>query len=153
MRKLRKKWEGPFKRWDKRRIEVERGLMKTYGLKNKKELWKAATILRKIRKIARNLLAYSRPDKEQREKELMGRLRKYGLVKERATLDDVLSLKVVDILERRLQTVVWRKGLAKTVKEARQKIVHGHVMVGDRVITSPGYLVPVDEENKIMVRA
>ncbi|NPA86974.1 MAG: 30S ribosomal protein S4 [Candidatus Diapherotrites archaeon] len=149
MRRLRKKWVRPFKRWDKRRIIEERKLMKLYGLKNKKELWRAQAELRRIRAFARKLLPLSGPAREKGEKELLGRLYRLGLLPENATLDDVLSLTVSDLLERRLQTMVWRKGLARTVKQARQFIVHGHVYVGGRRVRSPSYWVKRGEENQI----
>jgi len=149
VRRLRKKWVRPFKRWDKRRIIEERKLMKLYGLKNKKELWRAQAELRRIRAFARKLLPLSGPAREKGEKELLGRLYRLGLLPENATLDDVLSLTVSDLLERRLQTMVWRKGLARTVKQARQFIVHGHVYVGGRRVRSPSYWVKRGEENQI----
>jgi len=143
------KFRRPYKRWDKTRIIEERGLMRTYGLKNKKELWRARAELRRIRANARALLAASGEEKERREKELLDRLYRLGLLPKDATLDDVLSLDIRDILERRLQTQVWRKGLARTIFQARQFVVHGHVFVGDRRVTVPSYWVHRDEEDKI----
>ena len=151
MRRLRKKWVRPFKRWDKRRIIEERKLLKFYGLKNKRELWRAQAELRRIRAFARKLLPLSGPEREKREKELLGRLYRLGLLPENATLDDVLSLTVRDILERRLQTIVWRKGFARTTKQARQFIVHGHVYVGGVRVRSPSYWVRREEENLITI--
>ena len=151
MRKLRKKWVRPFKRWDKARIREERRFMKLYGLKNKKELWRAQAELRRIRAFARRLLPLSGAYREVREKELLGRLYRLGLLDEKATLDDVLSLTTQDILERRLQTMVWRKGFARTVRQARQFIVHGHVYVGDVRVRSPSYWVKRGEENLIRI--
>ncbi len=151
MRWLRKKWVRPFKRWDKRRIIEERRLMKLYGLKNKRELWRAQAELRRIRAFARKLLPLSGPEREKGEKELLGRLYRLGLLPENATLDDVLSLTVNDILERRLQTIVWRKGFARTVKQARQFIVHGHVYVDGVRVRSPSYWVRRGEENLITI--
>ncbi len=151
MRRLRKKWVRPFKRWDKRRIIEERRLMKLYGLKNKRELWRAQAELRRIRAFARKLLPLSGPEREKREKELLGRLYRLGLLPENATLDDVLSLTVQDILERRLQTIVWRKGYARTVKQARQFIVHGHVYVDGVRVRSPSYWVRREEENLVTI--
>lgn len=145
------KYRRPFKRWDKARIVEERQIMRTYGLKNKKELWVARAELRRIRKIARDLLAASGEEKELREREFLGRLYRLGLLPRDATLDDVLSLTVQDILERRLQTMVWRKGMARTVKQARQFVVHGHVYVNGRRVTIPSYWVRRDEEDKITV--
>jgi small subunit ribosomal protein S4 len=83
------------------------------------------------------------------EGELVTRLKKIGLLPETAVLDDVLDLATEDILERRLQTIVFRKGLAKTIYQARQLITHGHVTIGNQRITVPSYIVAREEENNI----
>ncbi|MEZ0393953.1 MAG: 30S ribosomal protein S4 [Desulfurococcaceae archaeon] len=145
-KKSRRTWEGPRHPWRKDVLEQEAKLMGLYGLRNKRELWKAATIVRKIRHRARALLAMSPDVRAEEEKGLLERLYKLGLIDRGAKLDDVLSLKVENLLERRLQTVVYRKGLARTIYHARQLIVHGHIAVGGRRIRSPGYLVSRDEE-------
>ncbi|MFN3384470.1 MAG: 30S ribosomal protein S4, partial [Archaeoglobaceae archaeon] len=80
------------------------------------------------------------------------KLQKFGILKENATLDDVLDLSVENFLERRLQTIVFRQGLAKTVKQARQMIVHGHIEVDGRKVTCPSFIVLKDLESKIGVR-
>jgi len=102
---------------------------------------------------ARGLLAAPPDVRKERESILLGRLVRLGLLKEGATLDDVLSLKVEDLLERRLQTIVWRRGLAKTIHQSRQLIVHGHVTIGGRVVDRPGYLVSREEEQMVSVKA
>jgi small subunit ribosomal protein S4 len=149
MKRQKKKYETPKKPWDKERIEKEKKLKKEYGLKRKKEIWRAEALLRKYRRIARNLIA--KRDKEA-EKELIRKLNKLGLLDEKATLDDVLSLTVENILERRLQTIVFRKGLANSPKHARQLITHGHVFIEGRKIVYPSYLVKRGEEDKIVVQ-
>lgn len=148
-KRQRKLWEAPYKRWDKARILEEAAIMRTYGLKNKRELWRAKAELRRIRTTARRLLAATGPEKEKRQKELLERLYRLGLLPENATLDDVLTLDVRDLLERRLETVVWRKGLARTIWQARQFIVHGHVYVNGRRVTVPSYWVKRGEENAV----
>jgi small subunit ribosomal protein S4 len=120
-----------------------------YGLKNKRELWKARTELSRVRHQARSLLALRQEEREQKEPVLMNSLARIGLVKEGATLDDVLNLGINDLLSRRLQTLVQRKFSFKTPYHARQAIVHGHVTIGDRVITVPSYIVNVKEESTI----
>ncbi len=145
-KKLRKKYETPKKPYDKERLAEEKKLVKDYGLKNKRELWRAESMLRNFRRIAREL--QGKKD-EVKEKELINKLVKFGLVAPKATLDDVLELKESDILERRLQTIVFKRALAKTIKEARQYITHGHVYINKRKVWWPSYLVPVSEETKI----
>jgi small subunit ribosomal protein S4 len=148
MRRLKKKYETPLNPWDKERLEKERQLMKTYGLKKKQELWRTEALLKKYRKIARSLIA--KRDKE-KEKTLIEKLNKIGVLSGDATLDDVLSLTVENFLERRLQTILFRKGMAKSIKHARQLITHGHVIIDGKKIVYPSYLVPVSEEEKIQV--
>jgi small subunit ribosomal protein S4 len=120
-----------------------------YGLKNKRELWKARTELSRVRHQARSLLALRQEIRAQKEPVLMKSLVKIGLVKEDATLDDVLNLAVNNLLDRRLQTIVQRKFALKTPYQARQAIVHGHITIGDRIITVPSYTVTVNEEGGI----
>jgi small subunit ribosomal protein S4 len=148
MKRSRKKYEKPKRPWDKARIEKEKEILKKFGLRRKRELWRAEAILRKYRRMARDLAA-SR-DKE-KEKVLIEKLKKIGVLKEGSALDDVLALTVEDILERRLQTIVYRRGLANSIKHARQLIVHGHVKINGRKINYPSYIVPKDEEDKIEV--
>ncbi len=145
-RKLKRKWKSPRKRWDAERIREERKLMRIYGLRRKKEIRRAEELVRKLRRRARQLIA--NPD-EEAEKILIRKAYEMGLVKEDATLDDILDITVKDLLERRLQTLVYRKGLARTIKQARQFIVHGHIVVDGQRVVSPGYIVNIDKENSI----
>ncbi|MGC8993346.1 MAG: 30S ribosomal protein S4 [Candidatus Aenigmatarchaeota archaeon] len=146
MKRFRKKYKKPRRPWDKALLEEERKIIKEFGLRRKKELWRAKEELRRYRRLARELNA--RKDKE-KERILLQKLYSLGLLPQNATLDDVLSLTVKDILNRRLQTIVWKKGLANTIKQARQFIVHGHVRVNGRRVVYPSYLVKRDEEDKI----
>jgi small subunit ribosomal protein S4 len=79
----------------------------------------------------------------------MKSLAKIGLVSNDATLDDVLNLEVTDLLTRRLQTLVHKKFGFQTPYQARQAVVHGHIMIGDRVINIPSYTVTTAEEKNI----
>jgi len=149
-KKPRKKWEGPTHPWIRERLQEELILIGQYGLRNKKELWIARTFLKRIRGSARRLLALPENERMLREKALIKRLVALGILpSEESTLDDVLSLTVETILERRLQTIVYKKGLAKSLFHARQLITHGHIMINGRRVRSPGHLVKRDEENTI----
>lgn len=121
----------------------------TFGLKTKRELWKAHTQLSKLRHQARSLLALRQEVREEKEPILMQSLAKVGLVEESSTLDDVLNLQVTDLLSRRLQTVVQKKFSFKTPYQARQAVVHGHIMIGDRIINVPSYVVRTNEEKQV----
>jgi len=147
MRKIRKKLKTPLRPWDKDRIEEERKLLEKYGLRRKREIWKSESILRKYRRRARIISAKN--DKEG-EKILLDKLYKMGVLETRdVDLGAVLGLKVNDILNRRLQTIVFEKGLANTFLQARQVITHGHITVEEKKNVFPSYLVPRDIENKI----
>jgi small subunit ribosomal protein S4 len=148
MKKARKKYEKPVRKWDKARIEKEKELLKKFGLRRKKEIWRVEALLRKFRRLARKLLAT--PNKEM-EKILIKKLVSLGILKENSNINDVLKLSVEDILKRRLQTIVAEKGLANSIKQARQFITHGKVKIGGRKITYPSYLVRAEEEDKIQV--
>ncbi len=149
----RKKYEKPMHPWQGDRIKAENELIKKYGLKNKKELWKAQSLLRNYRQRSRELQAKVRYQDKQAEKEMDELLKKLGshglLPLEGATLNDVLSLDVEAILSRRFQTLAYVKGLAYSSKQARQLIVHGHAAIGDRKVTVPGYNVKRSEESLI----
>lgn len=146
--KQRRKYEKPLRPWDQKRLEEEVEIMKKYGLRRKNEIYRAESILRNFRRNARKLGAEKN---ERQEKELIAKLCKLGLIEKDASIDDILGLKLENVLERRLQTVIFRKGFVKTLKQSRQFIVHGHVKV-DRVrIKWPSFLVPKDFEKDIHV--
>ncbi len=151
-KKPRKKYSTPRTPWRVDLLSQELYIVGTYGLRNKHELWKAQTTLSKIRKQARTLLAAPPEVRTERERVLLTSLAKKGIVTPDATLDDILSLTVENILSRRLQTVVWKKGLASTPYQARQLVTHRHIVIGDRAITKPSYMVSADEEQLVAVR-
>lgn len=148
-RKKRKQYEKPKKVWDKKRIEEEKALREEFGLKNARELWRMQTILRKTRREARRLLSRKGKNIDERTRRLLNRVKSFLLNKSNATLDDVLTLGVRDILARRLQSIVFKKRLAKTMKQARQFIAHGHIAVGGKKISAPSYLVKFGEEESV----
>jgi len=148
-RKTRRKYKTPRHPWQAHRIEAERKITQEYGLNNKKEIWKSESFLRKVKKHARRLIPDITEQGKKETEQLLSRLIKLNLIKQGAQIDDVLALELNDILERRLQTIVFRKNLAKSIKQARQFIVHRHIMVNENKMDSPSYLVLKDEENKI----
>ena len=148
-KKSKRTFERPKNPWVEQRLTAERALINQFGLKNKKELWKTEAILRKKRQIARKLLAMNLEKRIQREKELIDSLKAIGVVQGNTTLDDVLGLNINDFLERRLQTIVWRKGLANTVIQSRQFITHGFIGVNGRKVNVPGFLVQKNIEDTV----
>ena len=148
-RKARKQYSRPRSPWRADQLAQELYLLGTFGLRNKRELWKSQTQLSSVRKQARTLLAATEQVRLREEKKLLDSLRRRGLVTEAATLDDILSLTVEDLLSRRLQTMVFKKGMALSPLHSRQLIVHGHVAIGGRIITIPGYEVGHDEEGTV----
>ena len=143
-KKFRKKYERPKKPYDKARIESERKIKESFGLRRKKEIWRTESIVRDFRRRARELQAKRN---EKNEKELIGSLNKIGVSCKR--LDDVLQINLDDVLARRLQTIIFKKGLANSMKHSRQLIVHGHILVDNRKIFWPSYIVGKDLEEKI----
>src|SRR5208282_5231825 len=105
----------------------------------------AQTEIARIRRNARVLLSGVQGSENVRDR-MFKRLERIGLAKSGATLDDLLDLKVAALLERRLQTVVFRKGMARTVRQARQLTVHGFIAVNGRKVNKPSYIVDVKEE-------
>jgi small subunit ribosomal protein S4 len=121
----------------------------TFGLRSKRELWKAHTELSRVRHQARSLLALRQEIRLEKEPILMKSLSRIGLVSNESTLDDVLNLQVNDLLSRRLQTLVSRNFGFKTPYQARQAVIHGHIMIGDRKVDIPSYIVTLEEEKNI----
>jgi len=148
-KKQRKKFQTPRFSWRKDVLEEELKYLGQYGLRNKHELWRLKTTLSKTRGIARSLIGKSAEERAKMENELLTKLKKRGVLQETAVLDNVLDLSIEDLLERRLQTIVFRKGLTRTIFQSRQIITHGHVTIGNRRVTIPGYLVSKEEEAQI----
>ncbi|WP_414469308.1 30S ribosomal protein S4 [Methanobacterium sp. ACI-7] len=148
-RKARKKYDTPPHPWNADRIKEENKLSQKYGLKNKKEVWKAETMVKRYRRDARHLLGMVTEQTIKERQQLLSHLIKSGILGEDAKLEDVLDLTVENILRRRLQTMVHAKGLATTAKGARQFVIHGHIALNGKKIDSPSYLVKRGEEDLI----
>jgi len=148
-RRQRRKYETPRFPWRTDILTSELRLIGQYGLRNKHELWRHKTALSRFREIARSLSSLPAEQRQRLEKQLLDRLNRLGILPETAALDDVLDLSLEAILERRLQTMVFSKGLAKSIYQARQLITHGHVAIDGKRVPSPSYLVLRDEEAKL----
>ncbi|MBS3107456.1 30S ribosomal protein S4 [Candidatus Woesearchaeota archaeon] len=148
-KQTRKKYATPSHPWNRERIEEERVIKRDYGLKNKKEIWKMQSILSRSKDQAKRLIPQISAQAKKEEKDLIQRLHKMGLISATAKLEDVLGLTAKDVMERRLQTIVFKKGLARSVIQSRQFISHGHVFVNNRKVTVPSYIVLKGEENSI----
>jgi len=146
IRRKRKLFSRPRKPFDRKRIDEENALIKKYGLKNKREIWKAKSFVSKLRRRAKDLIGA----KESEQKQFFDKLTKMGL--KTSNTSDVLALTEENLLERRLQTFVFRKKLANTVGQARQFIVHKNVLVDGNVVNIPSFIVTLDLENKISVK-
>jgi small subunit ribosomal protein S4 len=150
-RKPKKTYSRPRRMWTTDQLSAELYLVGTYGLRNKRELWKAQTEVARLRNQARALLSLSAEVRSDKETQLLNFLNRLGLVNEGATLDDILNLKIEDLLERRLQNIIMRKTGNKSPYLSRQLVVHRHVSIGNRFINLPGYLVKKNEEQQILV--
>ena len=145
--KLRKKkYKKPKRPFDKQRIDEENSLTQKYGLKNKKEIWKAESKIAKVRRRAKLLI----PKSDEERKKFFEKLNKQGFdVKDTS---DALALTKEDWFKRRLQTIIFDKKLVRTIKQARQLIVHKYVLVNGKVVNSPGFMVSLALENKISIK-
>jgi len=144
MRRLKKLFTRPFKRWDAARIKEEKALLQEFGLKNKRELWRAKTKLKRFRGRARELFV-----DDSGKEALFNKLKKMGIFTGDTTIDDILGMRIQDILERRLQTKVLRKKMAQTIGQARQLITHRHITVDGKIVDIPSFVVTIENENKI----
>ncbi len=150
-RKAKKTFHRPRMIWTADQLNAELYIMGSYGLRNKRELWKAQTEVARIRNQARALLALSAELRTEKERRLLNFLNRLGLAREGATLDDILNLRVEDLLERRLQTLVMKKTSTSSPYYARQIVSHGHVSIGNRKVNIPSYIVKTEEENQILI--
>jgi small subunit ribosomal protein S4 len=150
IKKIRKKYSKPSHPWRMERITEENQITKDYGIPKKTELWKVIAKLASFKNQAKTLSASNTPQSEKERHNLVKRLESLGLIKT-STLDAILSINIKDMLNRRLQTIVFKKCSTKTMKQARQMIIHGHVIVNTKTITSPSYLVRVSEESSIEI--
>lgn len=148
-KKQRKKYNTPRFSWRGDTLQEELKLIGQYGLRNKHELWLHETMLSNFRGIARSLIGQPPEVRKRMENELLARLKKLGILHETAVLDDVLDLTIENVVERRMQTVVFRRGLTKTIQQARQLITHGHISIGNKRVTVPSYIVAKKEESQI----
>jgi len=148
-KKKRRKYTTPKVPYNTEVLMSELKLLGSYGLRNKRELWRIRTLLSIIRRRARDQLSLPITEREMSEKALITKLSKQGLMSPNGRLEDVLRLSVEDLLERRLQTITFRKGLAKSLYQARQLISHGHISIKGRKVKSPSYNVEIDDEPSI----
>ncbi len=146
MKRKHKTYSKPKRPFDKARLDEEAGIKKEFGLKNKKEIWKAEARIKSIREKAKKLISSSAEEQQA----LFDRLKKIGL--EVNSISDVLSLDKKDYLKRKLQTIVVSQKIATTQKSARQLIVHKKILVDGKVVNAPSYIVPIKLENKISLK-
>ncbi len=148
-RKHRRKYTTPGHPWQKERIDRENKIVDEYGLKNKKEVWRHDSMLKQFKMQTKDLI--SRTDKQAEiEKELfIKKLEKLSLLPQNSKLEKVLELKLQNLLDRRLQTILVKKGLARTMSQSRQFVVHGHILINGKMVDVPSYLVNLNEENTI----
>ena len=151
----RSKTQTPTHPWKQARIDEEHALKEKYGLKKvggMKEIWREKSSLRRHRNQAMKLIG--RVDTSEghfaREKiDLVNSLCRQGLLVEGASIDDVLQINVEHMLSRRLQSVVYYRGLAPSMRAARNMIVHGHISIGEQKMTVPGYHIRKHEEENL----
>jgi len=148
-RRLKKKYRKPKHPFQKERIMEELEFLGKYGLRNKREYWKSRTLLANWRNIARQSRSLPKEQAIEVQQALIRKLDRLGIIGSEAEFEDVLLLTVEDALKRRLQTLVYEKGLASTIYQARQLITHGHIQVGNKKIDAPSYIVKRAEEDLI----
>ena len=146
MIRKKKLYTKPRKLYESTRIKEEDALVKKYGLKNKREIWKTLAKVNYFRSRAKDLAKSSM--KEQNV--LFNKLKSIGFKAE--TIADILDLKGEDILERRLPTIIVKKKMANTPFEARQLVVHKKILINGKVMDAPSYLVPVSDESSITIK-
>ena len=151
----RPKTQTPTHPWKAERIEEEHALKDQYGLKRvggMKEIWRERSALRRHRQLAMKLIGRvdtSEGHFKREKEEFLGSMQRKGLISEDADLDDVLQISVENMLDRRLQSQVYYKGFAPSMRAARNMIVHGHIVLGNQKMNVPGYHVLRNQEADI----
>ena len=148
-KKKQKTYKTPKRPYDSDALMAELRTIGAYGLRNKRELWKAETELSHMRGQARDLLSLDAEERVIKEQQIINKLAQRGLVMENGRLEDVLTLSVEDLLERRLQTYIFRRGMASSLFQARQLITHGHISINNRKVTAPSYQVRITDEETL----
>jgi small subunit ribosomal protein S4 len=148
-KKQRKKYRKPLMIWNEEIIAEQKDITQGYGLKNKKEIWKVESKLKSIHDQAKNLIAKDTEQSKKESEQLIKKLSDLSLIPPSSKLEDILSLNLKNLLGRRLQTIIFQKGLSRTVKQARQFITHNHISIKDQVVNIPSYIVKSSEENLI----
>jgi len=148
-KKQKKQYRRPLMIWDEERIARDKELIEEYGLKNKKEIWKVESHLASLHNQAKKLIASSSEQSKKETELLLTKLISLKLLQSSSKLEDVLSLTEKDLLNRRLQTIVLKKSLAKSPKQSRQFITHNHIALAGQVMNVPSYLVGIEDEQKI----
>ena len=143
-RRPHNKFERPKKPFDAITIKSEGDLIKKYGLKSRREVWKADFQIGNIRNLAKTLITAEEKDK----KEFIERQAKKGFAV--STIQDVLGLNKEDFLKRRLESVVSTK-FGITPRLARQLITHKHIKIGEKMIKAPSHLTTVEEEANLIL--
>merc|ERR1712159_893243 len=152
LRNFSKTSKNPKRAYDKERLDHELQMLGTYGLKNKREIRRVGLILSKVRAVARDLLTLDEKDPRRifEGQALMRRMIRYGILDEdKQRLDYVLALKIEDFMERRLQTLVFKRGLAKSIHHARVLIRQKHIRVGRQIVDIPSFMVRVESQPHI----
>ena len=147
-----KTFKKPRRPFEKERLDAELKIVGEFGLRNKRELWRVQFALNKLRNAARVLLTLDEKDPKRifEGEAIMRRMRNYGLLDEtKDSLDYVLALGPEQFLERRLQTLVFKLGLAKSVHHARVLIRQRHIRVGKQIVNVPSFLVRTDSQKHI----
>ncbi|NWF95303.1 MAG: 30S ribosomal protein S4 [Candidatus Thorarchaeota archaeon] len=148
-RRQKQKYAKPKRPFETERFEQELELLGSYGLRNKREIWRHRAELSNYRRQARRLQALPPADRVEEEKTLLDKVVRFGLLKSERSLEGILDLTLRDMLERRLQTIVFRKGYASSMYHARQLIVHGHVALDQARVRTPSRIISLAEESRL----
>ena len=152
-RRFRKSYKKPKRPFEKERLAEELEYLGKYGLRNKREFWKSRTKLGNWRKLARHSRTLPKEESLELQTTLIKKLNRLGILGPGAEFEDLLLLNVEDVVKRRLQTMVYERGLSNSIHHARQLITHGHISVDGKKIDSPSYIVKKDEEEFISFAA
>ena len=144
--------QAPRRAYEKERLDKELKICGEYGLRAKKEIWRVGRHLAHCRKAARILLTL--PEKDNRRlfegAALLRRMTNYGMLDEsKQKLEFILEVEIEEMLDRRLQTQIWKLDMAKSIHHARVLIKQRHIRVGRQVVNVPSFMVRVESQKHI----
>lgn len=134
--------------------DQEYKLISMYQIENRESLVKYRRIIGMVREIAHSLAAHKQNKTDTNTviddltRSLTTKLHSFGLIRKNSLLD-AFKLRISDLCERRITTLLKRQNFTNSIKEGVKLVEQGHIMIGNKQIISTDTLVTAGMENFI----